>query len=148
MGARTCPLEPTRLLTAVPNFTGENSYHSALGAVVYALGAEILDICEDECSAGRVSVWARVLNRGDATRDAGIGLDLYCVSGSGDVLLASGATSAAIDAGMTSEAIVFELSATDLVSCDAHEVVPVDPVGGASCLEDLAAATVAGPFCP
>jgi hypothetical protein len=135
-------------VTAVPNFTVDNSYHSALGGVVYALGAEILDICEDECEAGRVSVWARVLNRGDAARDAGIGLDLYCVSGSGDVLLASGVTSTATSAGMTSDAILFEVSATDLTPCDALEVVPVDPVGGANCPEDLAAATVAGAFCP
>lgn len=135
-------------VTAVPNFTLGNSWHSASGGVAYALGAEILDICEEECAAGRVSVWARLNNRGDAARDAGIGLDLYCVTADENILLASGTTSTATGAGMTSDALLFEVSATDLAGCTALEVVPIDPVGGASCPEDLAAATRTGPFCP
>lgn len=97
-------------VTATPNFTTYNSYHSALPTIGgEALGdeleAEILDVCSDDCDAGTLRVWGRGRNSGNADLDAGVQIALYGTPG--DVLLGTAATTDVTPALMSTESVEF-----------------------------------------
>ncbi|MES2643066.1 MAG: VCBS repeat-containing protein [Myxococcota bacterium] len=97
-------------VTAVPNFTVYNSYHSALPTVGgEALGneleAEILDICPDDCDAGTLRVWGRGRNTGNGDLAAGLKIALYGTPG--NVLLGTAETAAVTPALMSTESVEF-----------------------------------------
>ncbi len=103
--------------TQTQNFTLYNSYHSALPTVggellSDELEAEILGICQDDCSAGKLRVTGRGMNTGNEELPAGIRFALYGTPA--DVLLATAETTAATPALMTTESLEFVVDTAGL----------------------------------
>lgn len=117
---------------AVPSFVASNTWHSGISNPGQALDAdlegEILDVCTHECERGSVWVTVQVRNRGLEAAPAGIAFSLYARKDGGDVLLATGSTSAGIDSGWTSGGIRLEASAQEVAEASAL-VLKVDDDG-------------------
>lgn len=110
-------------VTATPNFTTYNSWHSALdentsmGQIV-DLEPEILDVCTDDCDEGVLRVEGRVLNRSERDLEAGVMVSLYVDIGGSTAVVATTATTEAIPSGLTGEVLEFEVSASLTRSAD------------------------------
>lgn len=140
--------------TATPNFTVYNNYHSNLalppgGALGDELESEILDVCEDDCDAGTLRVWARGRNTGNAELPAGIALALY--GEPGGVLLGTATTAAATPALTTTDAVEFVVDAARLAGVTRLEVVVDDDGTGtgviAECVETNNGYAIDGGWC-
>lgn len=112
-------------VTATPNFTLYNSYHSALATVGgellgAELEAELLDICADDCDGGTLRVWGRGRNSGNVELAAGIRISLYGTPG--NVLLGTTETLAATPALMTTESVEFVVEAALLAGVTSLEL--------------------------
>ncbi len=122
-------------VTATPNFTTYNSYHSALPTIAgetlgNELEAEILEICADDCDAGYLRVYGRVLNTGNGDVEAGVKVSLYGMPG--NVLLATGETTAVVPALMSSDSIELLAEAADVRALDGIELRVDDDGTGTS----------------
>ncbi len=143
-------------VTATPNFTVYNSYHSGLAGPPGAsladdLGVEVLDTCADDCGRGVFRVAARAWNMGNADIDAGLSFALYAVGDSGSTLVGVAVTTSVVPALRTTDMVEFEVDADDLVGAE-HLLLRVDDDGTgtgaiAECLETNNEARVDGPFC-
>jgi hypothetical protein len=122
-------------VTATPNFTTYNSYHSALPTIAgetlgNELEADILEICADDCDAGYLRVYGRVLNTGNGDVEAGVKVSLYGMPG--NVLLATGETTAVVPALMSSDSIELLAEAADVRALDGIELRVDDDGTGTS----------------
>ncbi len=140
--------------TATQNFTVYNSFHSALAmAPGETLGdeleSEILDICEDDCDAGTLRVWARGRNTGNGDLDAGVQLALF--GDPGNVLLGTAATTTVTPALTTTESVEFVVDAALLAGVTSLEVRVDDDGTGtgviAECVETNNAFAESGAWC-
>jgi hypothetical protein len=110
---------------ATPNFTIYNNYHCALAmapgeSIGDELEAELLDVCEDDCGAGVLRVWARGLNSGNGELPAGVKLALFGTPD--DVLLGVAETSRPTPALESTEAVEFAVDAALLDGVTGLEV--------------------------
>ncbi len=141
-------------VTATPAFTTHNTWHSAIaldGALPQLdLQSEVLDVCTDDCDEGVVWVTARETSRGleDVTVDTT--MTLYAEFESDLVPLDATLVPATLVSGWSSDAVVWEVDAADLVGATAVWVyADDDSAGGAvdECREDNNGFRFAGPFC-
>ena len=139
---------------ATPNFTMYNNYHSALAlppgeSLGDELESEILDVCEDDCDAGTLRVWARGRNSGNGDLDAGIAISLYGMPG--DVLLGTAVTTTPTPSLKTTEAVEFVVAADLLAGVSAIEARVDDDGTGTGlvteCVETNNAFGQSGAFC-
>jgi len=126
-------------VTATPNFTLYNSWHSALPLAPgtemgLEIEAEILDVCEDDCDQGTLRVAARIRNTGLVEAPTGIQVALYARAGGNDTLLGVESTSDAVASGMTSEAIEFVVDAGDVAGATGLVAVADDDGTGTGVL--------------
>jgi hypothetical protein len=80
------------------------------------LSAELLQVCEEECGGGRVLVYARLLNHGNITVQAGVPLSLR--AGAGGAILSTLYTAAELGPASASEVLTFEVEAALLAGLD------------------------------
>ncbi|MDP2309631.1 MAG: VCBS repeat-containing protein [Pseudomonadota bacterium] len=141
-------------VTAIPNFTLYNSYHSALPTVGgEALGneleAEILDVCADDCDSGTLRVWGRGRNSGNGDLEAGIQISLYGTPD--DVLLGTAVTTAITPALMSTESVEFVVDTALLDGVTGLELRVDDDGTGtgliAECVETNNGFAEAGSWC-
>lgn len=142
--------------TAVQNFTIYNNFHSAHAlppgeALGDELAAEVLSTCDDDCDRGWFVVTARAMNTGSADVPAGVMLSLYAEIDGSLVALDTVALEEAVPSGMTSEAVAFAASASDIEDASALWVY-VDDNGSrtgvvSECDETNNGALVKKPFC-
>ncbi len=144
-------------VTAVPNFTVYNNFHSALavapGETLNAeLEAEVLGVCTEDCDAGTLRVVGRAKNTGGSEVPAGIPVALYGRGSGPDVLLATATIPDAIPSGRTSEGIEFVVSTADLGDADSLFLAVDDDGTGtgvvSECLEDDNGFLWEGELCP
>lgn len=144
-------------VTAVPNFTVYNSFHSALAlkpgeALGAELEAEILGVCTEDCDAGTLRVVGRARNTGSADVPAGVSVALYGRGSGDDVLLAVTALSEGVASGMTSPGVSFEVDTALLDGVSALWMVVDDDGAGhgtlTECLEDDNGFLYDGDLCP
>lgn len=98
------------------NFSLYNSFRSGdIGrppSEYWDLTAEILDVCEDECTAGRLYVAARVVNNGNIVVPAGVPVSLR--AGAGGPIVAAVPTTREIAPGTTGELLLYEVAADQM----------------------------------
>ncbi len=144
-------------VTAVPNFTVYNSFHSAMNsapgvALDAELQAEIVSVCTDDCDAGTLRVVARADNTGGSEIPAGLQVALYGQTSSGNVLLKTADVPDAIASGKSSAGIELDVATADLVGVTALWFVVDDDGTGtgavAECLEDDNGIAYTGDLCP
>ncbi len=144
-------------VTAIPNFTVYNSFHSALavapGATLDAeLEGEIVGTCTDDCDTGTLHVVGRAKNTGGSEVPAGIQVALYGRGADPDKLLATATIADAIPSGRTSGGIPFDVSTADLDGVDSLWLVVDDDGTGtgaiSECLEDDNGFLYDGGLCP
>jgi hypothetical protein len=142
--------------TATPNFRSYNTWHAApqrdsTTDSLLDLEGELLDVCEDECDQGVVYVAGRVLNRGFEAVDSGVEVSLYAVVDGADVLLETRTTTGPMDAGWSSNAIGFEVAASDLEDASSLWMVVDDDGTGTGVFEECSEMNNGimwgGPFC-
>lgn len=110
-------------VTATPNFTTHNTWHSAISTEAMVpvgddMAAEILDVCLEECDAGRVEVVVRVNNVAYQDLAAGIQGALYAVKADTRTLLATFTVPDILPSGWGTEGIRLEVEARDLSGAD------------------------------
>ena len=108
--------DDTTVGSASNNFSLYNSFRSGdVGrppSEYWDLRAELLDVCEDECSEGWVYVQARILNAGNIEAPAGLSMSLH--AGAGGPVVATVTTTSAIAPGSSGEALTFVAEAAAL----------------------------------
>ena len=142
-------------VTATPNFTTHNTWHSAIAMGTELTGAdlqsEILEVCTDDCDVGKVYVTVRALNRAEVEIGAGAMLSLYAVVSDERVLLETKTVPDVILSGFGTRGIVFTVDAVDLAGAEAVYVVADDDGTGIGvfdeCSEDNNGFWFSGPFC-
>ena len=141
--------------TATPAFTDHNTWHAAeatdwdgLGT---DLGAEILEVCTDECDQGTVYIVARLRNIGLEDVSDDVALSLYASIDDADVLLDKTTLSESIGSGMSSDAVQFIVDADDLENADAVWVGADDDGTGTGAFDECSETNndgwFSGPFC-
>ncbi len=142
--------------TATPNFTIYNNFHSAQAlppgeALGAELEAEILGSCSDDCDRGWFLVTARARNTGVSVMPAGTSLAIYADDGGNRTLLDVQTTTADTASGMSSEAVIFAVSAEDIGDAGKLVVVVDDNGSGtgvvSECDEVNNEAILKKPFC-
>jgi hypothetical protein len=123
------------------NFALYNSFRSGdVGrppSEFWDLRGELIDVCEDECDTGRVTVQARVLNAGNIDSPAGIQMSLR--AGETGAILATATVSGAVTAGTSSQTVTFEVDAADIAGTAPYITADEDASGNGSvyeCVED------------
>jgi hypothetical protein len=143
-------------VSATPNFTVYNSFHSALAmAAGESLGddvaTEILEVCQDDCDDGVLRVIGRGQNTGNGTLEAGLRFALYGLTDDGQRLLATASTASPTPAQKTTEALAFDVAAADLAGVTALRLVADDDGSGtgavAECVETDNDMLLEGTFC-
>ena len=142
--------------TATPNFRSYNTWHAApsrdAGSTADGVDftGEIIDICA-ECEDGLVYVSARAINRGIDAATGWAPLALYATVNGADQLVATATIAGGLDAGWTSETVVFEVDANDLVGASSLWMVVDDDGTGTGmhdeCSEMNNGVIFGGPFC-
>lgn len=144
-------------VTAIPNFTVYNSFHSALavapGATLDAeLEGDLIGVCTDDCDRGTLHVVGRAKNTGGSEVPAGIIVALYGRGSNPDILLATATIPDAIPSGRTSAGIAFDVNTADLDGVDSLWLVVDDDGTGtgaiSECLEDDNGFLYDGELCP
>lgn len=142
--------------TATPNFTIYNNFHSAQAlppgeALGAELEAEILGSCSDDCDRGWFLVTARARNTGVSVMPKGTSLAIYADDGGNRTLLDVQTTTADTASGMSSEAVIFAVSAEDIGDAGKLVVVVDDNGSGtgvvSECDEVNNEAILKKPFC-
>ncbi len=142
--------------TATPNFRSYNTWHAApsrdagSNADGVDFTGEIIDVCA-ECEAGLVYVSARAINRGIDQATGWAPLALYATVNGADRLVATASIAGGLDAGWTSETVVFEVDADDLTDASSLWLVVDDDGTGSGqhdeCSEMNNGVIWGGPFC-
>ena len=142
-------------VTATPNFTDSNTYHSALATTGESLVAdyesEILEVCTDDCDEGSVWVAVHLNNLSVDDQASGVHLALYALFGEELEVVATTTTTDALVSGWSSDAIYMEVDAADVEGADALWLEADDDGTGTGeideCSEENNEFYWAGPFC-
>jgi hypothetical protein len=108
------PTDPT------PNFTLYNSWHGAVDRASGDqlgddVGVDIVDICEEECEAGRLYVTVQLVNLSESPLEEDVDISLYGATEDDEVWLATVSPGFRLDPGWKSDSITIAVAADDLV---------------------------------
>lgn len=123
-----------------PGFAVHNTWHSAipsdLGAVGLDLAAELVDVCEEECGAGQVSLTLRLVNASPDDLVDPVQVAIYATLDDEEQLVDSFAFADGLATGTASAGIVRELDATALTGASKLRVVVDDDGAGVGVVEE------------
>jgi hypothetical protein len=128
-------------VSATPNFTLYNNFHSALAlapgeSLGDDLATEVLEVCEDDCDVGVLRVIGRGQNTGNGTLDAGVRFALYGDTADGPRLLATAETTTPTPPQKTTEALAFDVPADDVQGVTALRLVADDDGTGTGAISE------------
>jgi hypothetical protein len=144
---------------AVPSFVGSNTWHAAeaIGAMLPPTGqltdltAEIVNVCDDDCESGIVPIEVRVHNIGPWAEAGPVGVAVYAVEDTTQILVGFVNIPGPIDPGMTSVSAWVEAPAIYVDPADELWAVADDDGSGvgtiAECDEDNNLFIESDPFC-
>jgi hypothetical protein len=141
---------------AIPNFTLYNNWHAAVDraagfSLIDDVGAQIADVCLDDCGLDRVVVTVQLINYSAAELSQGVALSLYAVIDGTTTWLGTVDESWYLEPGWSSDGVVIEVDATLLEGASALRLVADDDGTGtgamSECSETDNTDEWAGPFC-
>jgi hypothetical protein len=142
--------------TPTPGFQAHNTWHSAipadLGAIGFDLGAEILEVCTDDCDAGTLLLTVRLVNTAPEDLAAPVKLAVYGDFGGELRPVYTQSYEAGLPSGQASAGVLLELDAGLLAGATGLQVrVDDDGTGTGAyveCSEENNLVTWTGELCP